>query len=32
MYEIIDEYFDFGYAGITNSDEMTRHIEYQKEG
>jgi hypothetical protein len=32
IYEILDEYFDFGYAGITTSDELTRHIEYQKEG
>jgi AP-4 complex subunit mu-1 len=28
VYEIIDEYFDFGYAGITTSDEMAIHIEY----
>jgi AP-4 complex subunit mu-1 len=32
IYEILDEFFDFGYAGVTNTDEMTRHIEYQKEG
>lgn len=28
IYEVIDEFFDFGYAGITNTDEMSNHIEY----
>ena len=32
IYEVIDEYFDFGYAGVTSTDEMSRHIDYQKEG
>lgn len=28
IYEVIDEFFDFGYTGITNTDEMSNHIEY----
>jgi AP-4 complex subunit mu-1 len=28
IYEVIDEYFDFGYAGVTSTDEMSRHIDY----
>jgi hypothetical protein len=32
IYEILDEFFDFGYAGITNSNDMADHIEYHKEG
>lgn len=28
IYEVIDEYFDFGYAGVTSTDEMSKHIDY----
>lgn len=30
IYDILDEYFDFGYAGITSSDELSKHIDYKK--